>query len=83
VHCTTSCKQSSTPEDGRNYRPKHVELIGIISKLLYVVGLYHCINDAWSYKHQMYMAAHNASNKATATIKPPLQDVWTYQAPVR
>jgi len=24
---TTSCKQSSAPEDGRNYRPKHVELV--------------------------------------------------------
>ena len=26
--------QSSVPEDGRNYRPKHVELIEIINKLL-------------------------------------------------
>ena len=35
VHYTTSCNtQSSAPEDGRNYRPKHVELIGIINKLL-------------------------------------------------
>jgi hypothetical protein len=24
--------RSSAPEDGRNYRPKHVELIGIINK---------------------------------------------------
>ena len=40
VHCTTSCKQSSAPEDGRNYRPKQVELIEIINKplLLHVVG---------------------------------------------
>ena len=41
VHYTTSCNtQSSAPEDGRNYRPKHVELIGIINKplLLYLVG---------------------------------------------
>jgi len=30
VHYTTSCNtQSSAPEDGRNNRPKHVELIGI------------------------------------------------------
>jgi hypothetical protein len=27
--------QSSVPEDGRNYRPKHVELIEIINKLCY------------------------------------------------
>jgi len=41
VHYTTSCNtQSSAPEDGRNYRPKHVELIGIIYKplLLHLIG---------------------------------------------
>jgi hypothetical protein len=43
VHCTTSCNtQSSAPEDGRIQRPKHVELIGIISKqlLFHLVGVY-------------------------------------------
>ena len=32
--------QSNAPEDGRNHRPKHVELIGIINKplLLHIVG---------------------------------------------
>ena len=30
--------QSSAPEDGRDHRPKHVELIGIINKLL-LLGL--------------------------------------------
>jgi len=51
VHCTTICNtQSSGPEDGRNYRPKHVELIGIINKplLFHPVGclyyLYVCIS---------------------------------------
>ena len=41
VHYTTSCNiQCSAPEAGRNNRPKHVELTGIISKplLLYLVG---------------------------------------------
>jgi len=33
---TTSCKQSSAPEDGRNYRPKHVEVIEIINKIIIV-----------------------------------------------
>jgi len=36
---------SSVPEDGRNYRPKHVELIEITNKLLllHLVGcLYLC-----------------------------------------
>jgi hypothetical protein len=43
VHCITSCnKQSNALEDGRNHRPKHAELIGIINKLLllHVVGVY-------------------------------------------
>ena len=38
--------QSSAPEDGRNYRPKHVELIELFKKLslLHLVGcLYYCI----------------------------------------
>jgi hypothetical protein len=59
VNYTTSCNtQSSAPEDGRNYRPKHDELIGIINKplLLHLVGcLYYCINDAWSYKYQIHV----------------------------
>ena len=34
--------QSSTPEDGRDHRPKHVEPIRIINKLLllHLVGVY-------------------------------------------
>ena len=44
VHYTTSCNtQSSAPEDGKNYCPKHVELTGIINMplLLHLVG---CLN---------------------------------------
>ena len=43
VYYTTSCNtQSSDPEDGRDHRPKHVELIGIINKrlLLHLVDVY-------------------------------------------
>ena len=37
VHYTTSCNtQSSAPEDGRNHRPKHAELIRIINKPLFL-----------------------------------------------
>ena len=36
---TTSCKHSlSAPEDGRNYRPKHVELIHIVNKIIIVAS---------------------------------------------
>ena len=56
VHYTTSCNtQSSAPENGRNYRRKHVELIGIINKplLLHLVGCsYYYISDARASKHQ-------------------------------
>jgi hypothetical protein len=41
VRNTASCNtQSSAPEDRRNHRPKHVELIGVINKplLLHLVG---------------------------------------------
>ena len=44
---TTSCNtQSIAPEDGQNNCPKHVELIGIINKLLLLrlLGcLYYCV----------------------------------------
>ena len=43
VHYTTSCNtQSSVPEDERDQRPKHVELIEIINKplLLHQAGVY-------------------------------------------
>jgi len=34
--------QSSAPKDGRDQRPKHVELVGIINKplLFHLVGVY-------------------------------------------
>ena len=41
MHYTTSCNtQSSAPEDGRDHRPKKVELIGINNKplLLHLAG---------------------------------------------
>jgi hypothetical protein len=59
VHYTTSCNtQSSAPEDGRDQRPKHVELIEIINKplFLHLVGVYITyINDSCSNKHQIYV----------------------------
>ena len=59
VHYTTSCNtQSNTPEDGRDQRSKHVELIGIINKrlLLHLVGVYIIhINDARSNKYQTFL----------------------------
>ena len=48
--------QSSAPEDGKDRRPKHVELIGIINKLLllHLVGVYIIyINYSPSNKYQI------------------------------
>ena len=63
VHYTTSCNtHSSVPEDGRDRRPKHVELIGIINKplLLHLVGVYIIyINDARSSKYQIWKVNTN------------------------
>jgi len=59
VFYTISCNtQSSAPEDGRNQRPKHVELIGIINKplLLHLDGVYIIyIHDERSNKYQIHM----------------------------
>jgi len=39
VHYTTSCNtQSSATEDGQNNCPKHVELTGIINKVVIVAS---------------------------------------------
>jgi len=35
---TTSCMNSDAPEGGRNYHPKHVELIEIINKIIVVAS---------------------------------------------
>ena len=74
VHYTTSCNtQSSAPEDGRDHRPKHVELIGITNKplLLHLIGcLYYFINDAPSSKYQRKV--HFADSAVHVRFKPEI-----------
>ena len=56
--------QSSAPEDGRNYRPKHVELIEIIIKLLLlhlVACLYYCTKELLFQLQEYFSAAVNVS----------------------
>jgi len=50
---TTSCKQSSAPEDGRNYRPKNAELIEIINKIIIVASRWLFILLNYRYLAQM------------------------------
>ena len=74
VHYTTICNtESGAPEDGRNYRPKHVELVGIINKrlLLHLVCcLYYCISDARSYKHRLELISLAYCNALLRGIVP-------------
>jgi len=44
---TTNCKHSLVPEDERNYRPKHVELIEIINKIIIVASSRLFILTVW------------------------------------
>ena len=61
--------QSSAPEDGRNHRPKHVELIGIISKrlLLHLVGCLRILlhQRASLTVQQQMMMINNVHNRHT------------------
>ena len=57
MNYTTSCyTQSSAPEDGRDQRPKHVELIGIINKplLLHLFSAYIIYELPLSLKFQQF-----------------------------
>jgi len=69
--------------DDRNYRPKHVELIEIINKLLlHLVGcLYYCINDARLHKHQTNLYGNliwfiPASPYTKILTLPTLDGLW-------
>jgi len=74
--------QSSAPEDGRNYRPKHVELIEIGNKLLllHVVGcLYCCIRNARSHKCQNYTQVflYSCASHAACSLLPLRWKMYT------
>jgi len=63
--------QSSAPEDGWNFRSKHVELNGIINNplLLHLVGVLHYyINDARLYKNQIILYSNTSESQSTANI---------------
>ena len=76
VHYTTSCNtQTSAPEDGRDQRPKHVELIGIINEplLLHLVGVY-IIYKICTFPHSAFLgfmrfqkSAHTSINSVNST----------------
>ena len=84
VHYSTSCNtQSSAPEDGRDHRPKHVELIGIINKplLLHLVGVYIIyVNDAG--QTNIKFTFHFLSD-LTVNIMVVVGTTWSAVGPVK
>jgi len=69
---------SNALEDGRNYCPKHVELIEIINKplLLHLGGyLYYCIRDARPHKHQTDKGCATLTASYKFHIHYPTQDL--------
>ena len=72
VHYTTSCNtQSSAPEDGQNNCPKHVELTGIINKLL----LLHLVGCLY-YLYQWCTVKQLADNEIYLLIKYIKSLLW-------
>ena len=56
MHYTTSCNtQSNAPEDVRDQRPKHDELIGIINKSLLLHLVYAYIMNIVRFDINMYI----------------------------
>ena len=47
---------AGAPEDGRNYRPKHVELIGIINEplFLHLVGCLYYLYSVYSLQNVVF-----------------------------
>ena len=73
--------KSSAPEDGRDQRPKHVELIGIINKLLllHLVGVYIIyiemgLETGWS---RRFSLKKSASDKLFSQIPHNETNVFT------
>jgi len=58
VHYTTNCNtQSSAPDDGQNNFPKHVELTGIINKLL-LLHLVSCLCYLYQWRTVKQISDH-------------------------
>jgi len=65
--------QSRTPDDGRNYRPKHVELIETVNKIIIVASswlfiLYYAIQMSISLKPLLEYRTHSKISRAPCLI---------------
>jgi len=63
--------QCSAPEDGRNYRPKHVELIEIINKIITVAS-------SWLFILDDNLPCSNRESKPLSSVVQPV-DQWIQQ----
>ena len=64
--------QSSVPEDGRIYRPKHAELIEIINKLLllHLVGVYIIVSVMHGYTNVKFeVSVRNTMLQAVTELR--------------
>ena len=60
-------RQSSAPEDGRNYRPKHVKLIEIINKIVTVASS--CLFILLYYSNIISEPRTNSRNRSLQNTK--------------
>ena len=70
---------SIAPEDGRNHRPKHIELIGIINKplLLHLVGcLYYLYTFACCSTNALNLVSHIDGGREAVFEKTVLRQVF-------
>ena len=82
---TTSCNtQSSAPEDGWNYCPKHVLLIGVINKplLLHLVGCLYYLYQCCMVKQTSYIPIYFTSLQShlswlILSSVPCFRPLWT------
>jgi hypothetical protein len=77
--------QSRAPEDGRNYRPKHVELIGIINKPL-LLHLFDCLYYLYQWgmvkqiSYSVYvLCLYHIGNQIDSLMQQHLSDAWNQQ----
>jgi len=61
------------PEDGRNYYPKHAELIEIINKIIIVATIWLFI--------LLYQMMHSYTNIKFHHVRPSFPSVWNNWAP--
>jgi hypothetical protein len=78
MHYTTCCKtQSVDPVDGQNNCPKHVELIGIINKLL-LLRLVGCLYYLYKIRYIYHQSAITIYKTKYFVFRTLLEDFYLH-----